>query len=135
MTVEVSQDEFKKILRGWKGGRRNKYNARKVEVDDYTFDSQAEATRYGELKLLQRAGEIRDLAVHPKFVLQYPFEDRWGRKWKAVTYTADFQYFEGELCVVEDVKGGKVTQTRSFRDKASLFQSLHPDIQLRIEVR
>ena len=46
----------------------NKYYARKTEVDGITFDSKHEAERYCELKLLWRAGEIRELMI------QYPFE-------------------------------------------------------------
>ena len=36
----------------------NKYHAIKTTVDGITFDSRAEARRYRELKLLERAGVI-----------------------------------------------------------------------------
>ncbi len=133
MVIEMTQEEFAKLTK--KRPRRNKYNARKVRLDGYTFDSQVEAARYGELKLLERVGKIRDLEVHPKFVLQEAFEDQWGRKWKAVTYTADFGYREDGQKIVEDVKGGKVTQTQSFRDKSALFQAKYPYIKFVIEER
>jgi hypothetical protein len=45
----------------------SKYRAIKVKIDGYTFDSLREGGRYGELKLLERAGHITDLQVHPKF--------------------------------------------------------------------
>lgn len=81
---------------------RNKYHASKTEIDGIRFDSRKEAARYSELKLLERAGEIRDLQ------LQVPFElipKQEGER--ACTYVADFVYHiagTGEL-VVEDAKG------------------------------
>ena len=81
---------------------RNKYHASKTEIDGIRFDSRKEAARYSELKLLERAGEIRDLQ------LQVPFElipKQEGER--ACTYVADFVYHiagTGEM-VVEDAKG------------------------------
>lgn len=37
---------------------RRKYNNKKVTVDGIVFDSKREASRYSELIMLQRAGEI-----------------------------------------------------------------------------
>ena len=48
---------------------------KRVEIDGYTFASQAEARRYGELKLLEKAGEIRDLVVHPRLHLNIKGKD------------------------------------------------------------
>ena len=41
--------------------KRSKYGNRKTEIDGLTFDSAKEAKRWGELKLLERAGRIRKL--------------------------------------------------------------------------
>jgi hypothetical protein len=38
----------------------SKFHAKRTQVDGIWFDSKAEAGRYGELKLLERAGEIED---------------------------------------------------------------------------
>ena len=46
----------------------SKYRNIKTEVDGIVFDSKAEARRYAELRLLEKANEISDLR------LQYPFE-------------------------------------------------------------
>jgi Protein of unknown function (DUF1064) len=84
--------------------RRSKYRAIPVTVDGVRFASKAEARRYGELKLLQKAGKIRKLECHPAF----PYHDDKGEV--AFTYYADFAYFEGEIPgrrTVEDVKGIK----------------------------
>ena len=40
---------------------KSKYHAQPVEIDGVRFDSQKEARRYSELRLLERAGEIKDL--------------------------------------------------------------------------
>ena len=40
------------------GQKRHKYNARPTVVDGVRYQSTAEARRYGELKLLERAGKI-----------------------------------------------------------------------------
>lgn len=113
----------------------SKYGSKRVEIDGITFDSQAEARRYGELKLLENAGLIMNLKVHPKFTLQEGFA-RDGKRVRAITYTADFQYCDLEtphsVTAVEDVKGGKATQTQAFRIKAKLFMAKYPHIDFRI---
>lgn len=82
----------------------NKYGAKKVVVDNITFDSKREAERYGELRLLEKGGEITDLEIHPKWDLHgyslfHPY------RVKIATYTADSSYREKGSHVVEDVKG------------------------------
>ncbi|ALN73551.1 DUF1064 domain-containing protein [Aureimonas sp. AU20] len=81
---------------------KNKYRAQKTEVDGITFDSKAEARRFMELRLLERAGEISDLK------LQEPFACTVGDKAVVVcTYRADFSYWDNrqKRQRVEDVKG------------------------------
>lgn len=98
----------------------NKYHAIKTTVDGITFDSRAEARRYRELKLLERAGAIENLVLQPKFELQpkYKIGKRCER---AIIYRADFQYWDnGKSClVVEDVKG---VETKDFKLKKKLFE-------------
>jgi len=109
--------------------RRHKYNAHKTVVDGITFDSAFEAERYGELKLMEKAGEITGLTLQPKFELLPPFSHS-GRKLRAVKYVADFQYVEilevqgvkFTRRVVEDVKG---IQTPVFKIKAKMFLHSH----------
>ncbi len=97
--------------------RRAKYGNQKVVVDGITFDSKAEARRYGELKLLERADEIQNLKLQPKFAL-------FGiGATKICQYRADFSYqhTNGPL-VVEDVKSLSTAKERSYRLKAKLFR-------------
>lgn len=100
----------------------NKFSARKVTLDGFEFASAAEAKRYGDLKLMQRAGLIRGLGVHPGYPLVI----------NGVTvgkFTADFAYFEGGQKVVEDVKG-VVTEAASLRMR--IFMALYPEHELRV---
>ena len=50
---------------------RNKYGNKKTVVDGITFDSRKEAKRYQELKLLEKAGEIKDLRRQVVHLLLY----------------------------------------------------------------
>lgn len=110
--------------------RRGKYNARKAYADGYTFDSIQEYYRYQDLCLMQQAGEISNLKVHPVFMLQESFkDDLTGKRHRAITYEADFQYTENGITVVEDVKG---VETDIFRLKWKMFRKMYPGIDARI---
>ena len=52
----------------------NKYRNKKVIVDGKEFDSKKEGDRYKKLRLLERAGEISDLELQPRFLLQDKFK-------------------------------------------------------------
>lgn len=81
----------------------------KTVVDGITFPSKAEARRYVKLKLLERAGQIADLELHPKYELA-PAVVLDGKRHRARVYIADFRYravANGEI-VVEDVKGRRL---------------------------
>ena len=93
----------------------SKYRNIKTEVDGIIFDSKAEARRYTQLKLLEKANEISDLR------LQYPFECKINEK-KICTYKADFHYFEGDQWVIEAVKGFR---TQGYNHKKKLVEALH----------
>ena len=69
----------------------NKYRNKKVQVDMYVFDSIRESQRYKELKLLERAGEISNLKLQPRFLLQDSFKKN-GKTYRKIEYIADFSY-------------------------------------------
>jgi hypothetical protein len=96
--------------------RGNKYRARKVKIDGITFDSIAEARRYQELVVLQKAGVISGLTPHPKFHLIVN-----GKKIGA--YTADSLYVMNGETIIEDVKS-PVTLTEAARLRIKLFEAL-----------
>lgn len=85
-----------------------KYNNKKITVDGQKFDSKKEANRYRELRLLEKAGAIKDLRMQVKFTLIPAQRDEATGKVveRECSYKADFVYYEeaGET-VVEDVKG------------------------------
>ena len=98
----------------------SKYRAIKTTVDNIIFDSKREAKRYGELKLLFRAGHIHNLEIQPK--LDFILEGE-----KIFTYKPDFIYFEDGQRVVEDCKGFK---TPVYRLKKKLIEK-----QFKIQIR
>ena len=98
--------------------KRNKYGATAVVIDGQRFDSKREAARYGELKLLEAAGQITELVVHPAFPLVVLQLEPVGPPYILHTsgvYHADFQY-RNDLgqTIVEDVKS-KPTKTEAYR--------------------
>jgi hypothetical protein len=112
---------------------RNKYGAKKVTLYGIKFDSIAESERYLVLKDMQERGEISLLVVHPKYRLLKSFTNPDGKKVRGVTYTADFRYFDDKgYTVVEDVKGGRATQTAAFVIKSKWFQHLNPFVHFRV---
>jgi hypothetical protein len=94
-----------------------KYNNTKIRVDGRLFDSKAEAARWKELQLLERAGEIKELERQVEYEL---IPKQKGER--AVKYIADFRYIDHEgKTVVEDVKGYKGNPVWIIKRKLMLF--------------
>lgn len=95
----------------------NKYGNRKTEVDGIVFDSAAEARRYRELRLMQQAGCITALEVHPQYVLEV-------NRVVIGRYRPDFRYREQDgTLMVEDVKS-RPTKTEAYRLRKKLMKAL-----------
>ncbi|HHB2168499.1 TPA: DUF1064 domain-containing protein [Bacillus cereus] len=105
----------------------SKYNNKKVKLDGHVFDSKAEADYYSGLKIRQAAGEISSFELQPRFTLQPAFIKN-GKKYQAITYSADFMVYlpNGDVEVV-DIKG-MVTET--FAVKKKMFEYKYPHLQL-----
>lgn len=88
----------------------HKYRAVPTVIDGIKFASKKEARRYSELKLLERAGDIKNLKRQVRYKLNMP-----------TVYVADFEYEwkHGGGKVTEDVKG---YATREFKRKARLMK-------------
>lgn len=71
-------------------------------MDFRKIDSQTEANRLGELRLLLAANHISDLEIQVRFPLMAHRAD--GRGVKVGTYIADFVYQRDGAQVVEDTK-------------------------------
>lgn len=125
----LTADEYQAEIR--KPKRTHKYNATRVQVDGHWFASIAESRRYGELRLLEKAGKIRDLVLQPRFVLQEAFRDNQGVYFRAQTYVADFMYYDVDRgkTVVEDVKG---FETKVFKIKLAWFRKKYDQYHFRL---
>jgi hypothetical protein len=97
--------------------RVQKYHAKPVTVDGIRFASTAEARRYSELKLLEKAGEIQRLQVQPRIPLHV--SNATG-KVRVGTYVGDFWYLENGEVIVEDVKSPP-TKTALYRLKCKML--------------
>jgi hypothetical protein len=112
--------------------RPHKYGAKPTVVDGIRFASMKEARRYGELKLLERAGEIRGLHLQPRYTLYVsplpPHHRINGPCEEVGSYIADFGYFDrrGDH-IVEDVKGFKTPLYR--------WKKRHVEAQYGITIR
>lgn len=113
--------------------KRTKYGAVRTEVDGISFHSAKEAKRYGELKLLEKAGEIKDLELQPRFELLASSPEY--QQISVGEYIADFRYRERMVWlagtehetvswkeVIEDVKG---MRTPVYRLKKKIAEACH----------
>ena len=104
-----------------KKGKKNKFNAKKTQLDGLVFDSQMESRRYIELKILEKVGKIKNLEMQKRYILEVQGQ-------KIGSYLADFVYEkvpEGEV-VIEDVKG--------FRTALYRWKKKHVEAQYGIPV-
>ena len=116
------QKQAQKKLEQQKGKRpsataenKSKYKNEKTTVNGIQFDSCKEAERYQQLMLLLKAGKITQLKLQHSFTLQGSFTTPDGEKIRAITYIADFTYYDEQgNFTIEDVKGYK---TRTYKDK------------------
>lgn len=97
--------EYQKMLKESKNKRNPYQNTKSVTIEDngkvLKFGSIPERSRWVLLRLLEKAGQIKDLMHQPKYI--FKFRKTGKRMW---SYTADFSYYdnEEENLVVEDVK-------------------------------
>ena len=95
----------------------SKYRNTKTIIDGIQFDSKAEASRYQELLLLQRAGVIHSLELQPRY-------DLVVNGCKLGFYRGDFRYIDVATgqSVTEDVKG---VATPVYKLKKKLVKALY----------
>lgn len=114
------------------------HNIKTKTSDGIEHDSRTEARRWIELKLLERAGEIKDLQRQVKYVLipaQYETIVRYSKKGERLkdgtklierecAYVADFVYTDVKTgkTVVEDTKG---VRTKEYIIKRKLMLYIH----------
>ncbi len=109
--------------------KKSKYKNEKTIVDGIQFDSIKEAEYYCKLKILKKAGEIKDFGLQPRFELQPGFEKN-GVKYQPITYVADFVIVNNDGTTdVVDVKG---FETQVFKIKKKLFEYKYPELSLKV---
>ena len=102
----------------------SKYKNRKVEYKGLTFDSVKERNYYMYLEGLLEAGEITNLQLQVKYILQPRFKAVNGHIIRPITYTADFVYNDKDgKEVIVDVKGFR-TDVYKLKKKLMLYKGL-----------
>jgi hypothetical protein len=101
-----------------------KYKNKITEVNGIKFHSKKEANRYLELKILEKATQIKSLELQPKIPLMVN-----GKK--IGNYIGDFRYFDIEKLefIIEDVKS-PITKTPTYRLKKKILETYEPPIEI-----
>lgn len=123
----ISVEEYKKMA------KKRKYNNTPVKYGGYIFDSKSECDEFLRLSSLQETGLISKLVVKPTYILTEKGTNDLGQKFRGVTYTPDFTYFDNLSMakVAVDVKG---FVTDVYKIKKKLFMAKYPDY-LFVEVK
>ena len=107
--------------------RRSKFGAIRTTVDGITFASKAEARRYSELKMLEKAGQVRNIRTQVPYKLNVS-------NFSIVTigkYVADFVY---EVPTVGAWGGPIVEDVKGFRTPLYRWKKKHFEAQYGIQI-
>lgn len=88
------------------------------------FDSKLECERYEYLKEIENQNKIQNLEVHRELLVQDKFINQNGDNIPAITYKADFVYYENGNLIVEDVKGASLLMDTRFEIMKQLFDKV-----------
>lgn len=109
--------------------KHSKYGNRKVVMDGIKFDSEREAARFGELKVLRAMGKIRNLRLQANFTLVEGYTTIEGERIKPMVYRADFTYeratepdCNGTVYWLREVEDAKGMKTKDYLLKKKLMQ-------------
>ena len=121
--MRLTEEEYRALIGGTPPSKRSKYKNEPIKYDGHKFDSKKEAEYYLILKDREKKGEIRYLKLQYPIEIQPAFTDRQGKKIRAITYKADFYFYDCKLKSwrVIDVKGSKDTLTEVFKLKKKLL--------------
>jgi len=102
---------------------RSKYRNVPTVVDGVRFDSKREAKRWGDLRRLERGGQISKLERQVPYQLAPSVKIAGEKRARpALRFKADFRYVEKGQTVVEDSKGHSDT---AFRIRQHLMKAIH----------
>ena len=107
----------------------NKYRNIKVKVNGIEFDSRLEANRYCQLKILERAKEIKDLRRQVEYIIQEGYKKN-NKAIRPIKYVADFVYydFRRNKTIIEDTKGYR---NEVYKLKKKIFEYKYPDLEIK----
>lgn len=109
--------------------KKTKYHAKATEVNGVRFPSKREAGRWQELKLLERAGEIRNLRRQVIIKLQGQHGPILTKSGKPMKLTVDFAYEDsraGWALVYEESKG---MRTRDYDVRLAVVNAMGIEIK------
>lgn len=114
--------------------KRNKYNNTisywegtwKGQYKKLTFHSAGEMTRFCELRIMEKRGDIEHFDIQKKFELIPKQKDE-----SALNFIVDFYYIERGQQVVEDFKSPPTRKKRTYINKRKQFKQKYPDIEFR----
>lgn len=125
----AAQKQVLDKLAGAQKQEKSKYGNRKVVRDGIKFDSEREAARFTELKVLQAMGKIRDLRLQTNFTLVEGYTTIEGKRVKPMVYRADFTYeratepdCNGVVHWLREVEDAKGMHTQAYELKKKLMQ-------------
>lgn len=124
MPLRLTEHQYAQLKAGRPIARASKYGAKATVVDGIRFQSAFEAKHYGELRLRERAGQIRHLRWQVPFPLLV-------NDVKVTTYRADFVYeeYDGEAWrrVISDTKSDPTRRKETYQIKKRWMAALgHP---------
>lgn len=109
----------------------NKFGAIATTVEGIRFDSLKEARRWAELRLLERAGEIRNLRRQVRIALHgRDGPVKFQPSGREAFYVADFTYEDRRLGWAEVIEDSKGHQTPEFKLKRAILAAQGKDIVL-----
>lgn len=128
--TRISEAEYRALT--GTPSKRSKYNNNKPEYYDpdlketIKFDSVKEFEYYLLLKDREKRGEIRHINRQYKIEIQPAFIDRQGNKIQAITYLADFYFYDKTLKAwrIIDVKGFK-TEIYKLKKKLLAYKGIY----------
>ena len=118
--MQLSKETYNKLINNSIDVKQSKYHNKKVYYDGHWFDSQKEKSWYIKYKLMEQAGEIKDLKMQVPFTLIETFKLQ-DKTYIKTIYKADFTFIDkqGKYHVI-DVKSPS-TRTQVYQLKKKLL--------------
>ena len=128
--MKLTNKQYQMFLKNRLDAKTNKYHNIKIEYNGIKFDSVREKNRYVTLKELEKLGFIKKLELQKVFELQPKYTNNNGEHIRAITYKADFYYYDNKLnkYVVEDTKGFR---TDVYKLKKKIFEYVYPNLTIK----